>query len=59
MFSNSEQVVGDVHGQYYDMLSMFDMVGSPENINYLFLGDYVDRGVFGSGMSKFHFLILH
>ena len=40
-------VVGDVHGQYYDLCHMLDKAGSPETINYLFLGDYVDRGIFG------------
>jgi serine/threonine-protein phosphatase 2B catalytic subunit len=40
-------IVGDVHGQYYDVCNMLNKAGSPGSINYLFLGDYVDRGVFG------------
>lgn len=48
-------VVGDVHGQFYDLLNIFEDTGYPPDANFCFLGDYCDRGY--HGVETFIFLL--
>ena len=50
-------IVGDIHGQFYDLVNFYEKLRKPPSMHLLFLGDYVDRGIYSIEVLAFIFAL--
>ena len=52
-------IIGDIHGQFYDLIEMLRKIPKPghKNAKIVFLGDYVDRGNYGPEVAAYLFAL--
>ena len=50
-------IIGDIHGQFFDLINIYEKLKKPPAMQHLYLGDYVDRGIYSVEVLVFLFAL--